>query len=411
MNIVIIGGGIGGLSLALSLHQRGFSCRVYETAPEIKPLGVGISLLPHAMRELAALGLESQLRDVAIEIRQHKFFNRYGQFIYSEARGNHAGYPYPDLGIHRGRLHMVLVKATSERMGSETILTNHRCQGVEQDSTGVTVSFTEFTTGKALPSVRGDIVIACDGINSVVRKQFYPDENLAYAGINMWRGVTRRKPIFDGHTYIRAGSIETGKMVIYPIIDNIDDQGNQWINWVAELRQPNIGMNDWNKSGKLEDFFHAYRDWHFDWLDVAKLITDTEQILEYPMVDRDPVERWTFGRVTLLGDAAHPMYPRGANGGAQAIIDARTLADLLTTMIDPLEALKTYEELRLEPTAKIVRTNREYPPDYINIKVDELTGGLPFTNIEDVISRGELERISEDYKKIAGFSRDAVRPV
>jgi 2-polyprenyl-6-methoxyphenol hydroxylase-like FAD-dependent oxidoreductase len=306
---------------------------------------------------------------------------------------------------------MVLVKATHERIGPDTIITNHRCQSVEQDSDGVTAFFTEMTTGKALPPVRGDIAIACDGINSVVRKQFYPDEKLAYGGINMWRGVTRRKAIFDGHTYIRAGSIDTGKMVIYPIIDNVDDQGNQLINWVAELGQPNMGMNDWSKAGKLEDFFYAYKDWHFDWLDVAKLITDADQILEYPMVDRDPVERWTFGRVTLLGDAAHPMYPRGANGGAQAIIDARTLADLLSTMNDPIEALRTYEKVRLEPTAKIVRTNREYPPDYINIKVDQLTGGLPFKNIDDVISRQELERISENYKKIAGFSHDAIRPV
>jgi 2-polyprenyl-6-methoxyphenol hydroxylase-like FAD-dependent oxidoreductase len=409
MNVIIIGGGIGGLSLALALEQRGLSCRVYESVPEIKPLGVGISLLPHAMREFAALGLESQLREVAIEIRRHSFFNRYGQFIYSEPRGNHAGYPYPDLGIHRGRLHMVLLKAAAERLGPDRIVTNHRCQGVEQDAEGVTASFTESSTGKTLPPVRGDISIACDGINSVVRKQFYPDEKLAYAGINMWRGVTRHNRIFDGHTYLRAGSIDTGKMVIYPIIDNIDDQGNQWINWVAELRQPNMGMNDWNKTGKLEDFFYAYKDWHFDWLDVAQLITDADQILEYPMVDRDPVERWTFGRVTLLGDAAHPMYPRGANGGAQAIIDARTLADLLAKMSDPVEALAAYEEARLEPTAKIVRTNREYPPDYINIKVDELTGGQPFKNIDDVISREELQRISENYKNIAGFSHDAVR--
>lgn len=409
MNVIIIGGGIGGLSLALALEQRGLPCRVYETAPELKPLGVGISLLPHAMREFAALRLETPLREAAIEIREHKFFNRYGQFIYSEPRGNHAGYPYPDLGIHRGQLHMVLLKAVTERLGAGSVITNHRCEGVEQDAEGVTVSFTETSTGKPLGAVRGDIAIACDGINSVVRKQFYPDEQLAYAGINMWRGVTRHKPIFDGHTYIRAGSIDTGKMVIYPIVDNIDAYGNQLINWVAELRQPNMGMNDWNKTGKLEDFFHAYQDWHFDWLDVAQLIMDASQILEYPMVDRDPVDRWTFGRITLLGDAAHPMYPRGANGGAQAVIDARTLADLLAKINEPVEALGAYEQARLNATAKIVRTNREYPPDYINIKVDELTGGRPFNNIDEVISREELKHISENYAKIAGFSHDAVR--
>jgi 2-polyprenyl-6-methoxyphenol hydroxylase-like FAD-dependent oxidoreductase len=197
-------------------------------------------------------------------------------------------------------------------------------------------------------------------------------------------------------------------MVIYPIIDNVDGQGNQLINWVAEVRMRDVGMNDWNKPGKLEDFFHVYKDWHFDWLDVAQLISHSEQILEYPMVDRDPVNEWTFGRITLMGDAAHPMYPRGANGGAQAVIDARTLADLLSQMSDPREALIAYEQARLEITANIVRANRQYPPDYINIKVDELTGGLPFKNIDDVISQEELRRIVENYARIAGYSREAV---
>ena len=408
MNVVIIGGGIAGLSLALALKQRGISSRVYESAPEIKALGVGISLLPHAMREFAALGLESRLRDVAVEIREQALFNRYGQLIYKELRGTFAGYPYPDLVIHRGRLHIVLYEAAREQLGAQNVQTNHRCVGVQQDSAGVTVSFVETTTGRQLEPVRGDIAVACDGVNSAVRKQFYPDEQLAFAGFNMWRGVTRHKPIFDGRTYMRVGSIETGKMVIYPIIDNVDGQGTQLINWVAEVRMSNVGMNDWNKPGKLEDFFHFYKDWRFDWLDVAMLISDSEQILEYPMVDRDPVDQWTFGRVTLMGDAAHPMYPRGANGGAQAVIDARTLADLLSRMTDAEEALVAYEKARLEPTANIVRANRQYPPDYINIKVDELTGGLPFKNIDDVISQEELRGIVENYAKIAGYSRDAL---
>jgi 2-polyprenyl-6-methoxyphenol hydroxylase-like FAD-dependent oxidoreductase len=198
-------------------------------------------------------------------------------------------------------------------------------------------------------------------------------------------------------------------MVIYPIVNNVDGEGNQLINWVAELRRPGAAMNDWHKPGKLEDFFDVYQDWHFEWLDVAKLIQDAEQILEYPMVDKDPLEAWTFGRVTLMGDAAHPMYPRGANGAAQAIIDSRTLADLLSHTSEPVEALVAYEEARLEVTAHIVRTNRQYPPDYINIKVDELTGGQPFQNIDDVISQAELKQISENYARIAGFSKEAVK--
>ncbi len=409
MDVLIVGGGVAGLTLSLALRQRGIASRVYESAPEIKPLGVGITLLPHAMRELSALGLEGRLREVAVEHREHVFYTRHGQFIYKEPRGKAAGYPYPELGIHRARLHMVLWNAATEQLGAERIVTNHRCIRVEQDDHGVKVHFKDATTGKDLPPVEGDIVVACDGINSAIRKQFYPEEQLAFGGINMWRGTKRRKPILDGHTYIRFGTIDTGKILIYPIIDNVDGQGNQLINWVAELRRSDVGMNDWNQPGKLEDFFDFYKDLRFDWLDVADLIAGSEQILEYPMVDRDPVTRWTFERVTLMGDAAHPMYPRGANGAAQGIIDARTLADLLSQTPDPLEALARYEQARLETTARIARTNRQQPPDYINMKVDELTGGRPFKNIDDVISQDELRRISEHYAQIAGFSREAVK--
>jgi 2-polyprenyl-6-methoxyphenol hydroxylase-like FAD-dependent oxidoreductase len=394
--------------LALGLKQRGLACRVYESAPEVRELGVGITLLPHAMREFTALGLEQALRAIGIENEVSVFFNRWGQFIYKEPRGKFAGYPFPELGVHRGKLHRVLYEAAVERLGADKVLTNHHCLAVEQDDGSATVRFKETSSGAPLPAVKADIVIACDGVNSTVRRQFYPDEKVAFAGINTWRGVTRRKPIFNGRTYMRVGSIETGKIVIYPIVDNVDGQGLQLVNWMAEIRQPDLGMNDWNKKGNLEDFFEIYKDWRFDWLDVAEMISSADQVLEYPMVDKDPVAQWTFGRITLLGDAAHPMYPRGSNGAAQAAVDARTLAELLSRTDDPRQALKDYEKARLEPTAKVVRTNREFPPDYINIKVDQLTGGQPFKNIDDVISQEELRAISENYKKIAGFSLDAL---
>lgn len=409
MKIIVIGGGIAGLTFALNLHERGLSCQVYESAPEIKPLGVGITLLPHAMREFCALGLEDRLREVAIENQESVFFNRHGQFIYREPRGKFAGYPYPELGIHRGKLHMVLLEAARERIGAANLSTNHHCTAVEQDANGVSVFFKKFTTGKQLDPIKGDIAIACDGVNSTVRRQFYPDEKIAFSGINTWRGVTRRKPILTGRTYMRIGSIETGKIVIYPIVDNVDGQGNQLINWMAEIRQSGEAMNDWNKPGKLEDLLPIYKDWRFDWLNVSELISTADQILEYPMVDKDPVDRWTFGRITLMGDAAHPMYPRGSNGAAQGAIDARTLAELLANTSDPVQALAAYEKARLQVTAKVVRTNREHPPDYINIKVDQLTGGKPFRSIDDVISQAELRQISEDYKRVAGFSLEALR--
>jgi 2-polyprenyl-6-methoxyphenol hydroxylase-like FAD-dependent oxidoreductase len=409
MQAIVIGGGIAGLALSLAMRERGLDCRVYEAVPEVKELGVGITLLPHATRELAALGLEPRIRQVAIENEQSAFFNRHGQFIYKEPRGKHAGYPFAEYGIHRGKLHRILFEAALEASGADRVLTNHRCVRVDQDERGVTVHFIETSTGRALPPVKGDIAIACDGINSTVRRHFYPEEKVAFAGINTWRGVTRRPPILGGRTYMRVGSIETGKMVVYPIVHDVDGSGNQLINWMAEIRQPNVSMNDWNKPGNLADFHALYADWRFDWLDAADMIAKADMVLEYPMVDKDPVERWTFGRATLMGDAAHPMYPRGSNGAAQAIIDARTLAELLRTTTDPVVALGAYETARLEATAKIVRTNREHPPDFINIKVDQLTGGKPFRHIDDVISQEELRKISEDYKKVAGFSLGSVK--
>ena len=338
--IIVIGGGIAGLSFALALKRRGIGCRVYESAPEVRELGVGITLLPHAMREFVALGLEERLRAVAIENAESVFFNRHGQFIYREPRGRHAGYPFPELGIHRGKLHRILYEVARGELGAENVLVDHHCTGIEQDARGVTAHFKSTASGEQRAPVRGAVAVACDGINSVVRRAFYPADRVAFAGINTWRGVTRRKPILTGRSYLRIGSVETGKMVIYPIVDNVDGEGNQLVNWMAEVRQTDVAMNDWNRPGRLEDFLPLYRNWRFDWLDVPELIRRADQVLEYPMVDKDPVAQWTFGRVTFMGDAAHPMYPRGSNGAAQAVIDARTLADLLARSQDVRAALQ-----------------------------------------------------------------------
>jgi 2-polyprenyl-6-methoxyphenol hydroxylase-like FAD-dependent oxidoreductase len=406
--VVVVGGGIAGLAFALSMHQRGLACDVYESVPQVKELGVGITLLPHAMRELSALGVQPQLEAVGIENLESVFFNRFGQFIYREPRGRHAGYPLPEIGIHRGKLHRILFEAALERLGPGRIHTGHRCAGLSQDEGGVTLNFIDVQ-GQALPPVRAAVAVACDGIHSAVRKQFYPQEKVAFAGINTWRGVTRHKPILTGKSYMRVGSIRTGKMVIYPIVDNIDGQGRQLINWMAEIEGSSQLMNDWNQGGKAEDFIAIFKDWTFDWLDVPALIRNADQILEYPMVDKDPVPQWTFGRITLMGDAAHPMYPRGSNGSAQALIDARTLAAELARGGDPVAALSAYEAQRREATAKVVLTNRSQPPDVINIRVEELSGDRPYRHIDDIISQDELRALSDNYKKIAGFSLDAVK--
>jgi 2-polyprenyl-6-methoxyphenol hydroxylase-like FAD-dependent oxidoreductase len=404
LNVAIVGGGICGLALALNLHRRGIGCRVYERVPEIKPLGVGITLLPHAMRELTALGLGEQLLAAGIENRESCFFNRFGQLIYKEPRGKYAGYDVPEVGIHRGRLHVILATAVRDRLDPDAIVTDHECAGLVQDEEGVTLHFRETSSGRGLDSVRASVVIACEGINSAIRKQYYPDDKLAFAGINSWRGITRRKPILDGKTYMRIGSIRTGKIVIYPIVDNVDEEGNQLINWMADIHRDTFEQNDWNKAGNLADFLPVYENWNFDWLDVAQMIRDSHQILEYPMVDKDPIDTWTFDRVTLAGDAAHPMYPRGSNGAAQSLIDARTLADALKSQPDARTALKAYETARVKAAANVVRTNRQFPPDFINTKVEELVGDKPFENLDSYISQDELRALSENYKRVAGFT-------
>ena len=408
MRIAIVGGGIGGLALALSLHRAGVACDVYEAAPEVREIGVGITLLPHAMRELALLGLQAPLEAAGIANLESVFCNRWGQFIYSEQRGRHAGYALPEIGLPRGRLHGIMYRAAMERLGAARIHLDHRCVGVAQDTHRAILRF-ETSAGEPLAPVEADVVVACDGVNSTVRREFYPHEKLAFGGINTWRGVTVHKPILTGKSYLRVGSIDTGKMVIYPIADNVDGQGNQLVNWVAEIRREGEPRNDWNKQGKPEDFVAIFEDWRFDWLDVPNLIRSAKSIFEYPMVDRDPVPRWTFGLVTLLGDAAHPMYPRGSNGSAQALIDARVLAELLVSASNAQEALTEYERLRVPPTTRIVETNRTVPPDFIIMKVDELTGGKPFANLDDVISQDELQQLSDEYKRIAGFSLEALK--
>jgi 5-methylphenazine-1-carboxylate 1-monooxygenase len=407
--IIIVGAGIGGLTLGLALHAAGIPCRIFESAPEIRPIGVGINLLPHATKEMAALGLEADLARAAIETKDATFFNRFGQLIYREPLGRAAGYDQPQFSIHRGDLQMILLDAFRKRAGSGRLVTNQHCTAVEQDEFGVTVHFSDGPGGVNRGAVRGRVAIACDGINSAVRKQFFPDEGEPrYSGVNMWRGVTRWKPMLSGASLVRAGWLSHGKMVIYPIRDAGAD-GLQLINWVAEIETPVYRKRDWNRPGSLDDFIGAFADWHFDWLDVPAFIRAADSVLEFPMVDQDPLPRWTFGRVTLLGDAAHPMVPRGSNGAGQAILDARVLTSALLENDDPAAALASYEKQRLEATTRIVLTNRTNPPDALLREVFERTHDRPFKAIDDVISRDEIAALSEGYKRIAGYSKDALR--
>ncbi len=411
MEVIIVGAGIGGLTFALTLHRAGIPATVFESAPQIRPLGAGINILPHASKELGELGLEPELSHHAVETREAVFFNRFGQLIYREPLGRAAGYASPQFSIHRADLHDVLFDACRQRLGPERIRLGWKCLQFDQDSGGAIVHCIDPATGASLPAQRADAVVGCDGLHSVIRKQLHPGEGEPrYSGANMWRGVTAWAPFLSGASMVRAGWLANGKLVIYPIRNNIDEQGRQLVNWVAEIETPKYrDQRDWNRPGKLEDFIGAYADWHFDWLDVPALLRATETILEFPMIDQDPLPWWTQGRVTLLGDAAHPMLPRGSNGAGQAILDARALADALAQHgNDAAAALKDYEARRLAPTTNVVLANRSNPPDAINREVYLRTGDKPFARIEDVIGGDELRAMSESYQRVAQFDRKAL---
>lgn len=404
-DVLIVGGGIGGLTLALSLHQAGISCRVFEAAPEVQPLGVGINILPHGMRELCELGLQDALTAMAIETRELAFYSRHGQFIYKEPRGRHAGYDWPQLSIHRADLHKVLLDATVERLGTDAVRLDHRCLKAEQDSADVTLHF-----DKSEPQ-RGKIAVGCDGIHSALRWQLYPDQGPPkYSGVNMWRGAVRWPAFLSGDTMVSTGWMTVGKTVIYPVRPGTPETGGlPLINWVAEIERPEAVRQDWTGRGRLSDMMPAFAGLKFDWLDISGMIESTEEILEYPMVDRDPLPRWTFGRLTLLGDAAHPMYPRGSNGAGQAIVDARHLTGQIRKLGATADALQSYEAVRGPATAKVVLTNRSDPPDAILREVWQRSGGQRFERIDDVISAAELQAISDRYKKVAGFDRESLK--
>ena len=402
-DIVVVGAGIAGLVLALELHDAGIPCRVYESVTEIRALGVGINVLPHASAILGQLGLERELTAASVLTEESVFFTRFGQLAYREPAGRSAGFPDPQYSIHRGDLQAVLLSAVRERLGPEAVLIGHTCTGA-RDEGGVAVA--EFRTADGEPvRVTGDAVIACDGVNSVIRRQLHPEEGKPrYSGVTMWRGVTLWEPFLSGASMVRVGWLDKGKLVIYPIRNNDDAQGRQLVNWVAEREVPQRTERDWTRQGELADFADAYADWHFDWLDVPAFLEATDAVLEYPMVDQEPLAWWTAGRVTLLGDAAHPMLPRGSNGAGQAILDARALRRALVEEADVPTALQIYERTRRPATAAVVRTNRTNPPDAILREVSRRSGDRPFTRIEDVISNEELAAISNGYKNVAGYA-------
>jgi len=416
--IVIAGAGVGGLVTALALHAAGLTnIHIYEASHQLTTLGVGINVQPSAVLILRNLGLLEALEKTAIKTQELNFYNRHGDAILSEKRGVAAGYLVPQFSIHRGDFQMLLLSAVKERLGEECVHLGHSLSKYEQNDKSVTAFFVnrhDFSPAE-IPEVTGDVLIAADGINSTARKLLYPEEGPPrFSGRMLWRGCLERDPYLTGASMVWAGHADQ-KFIAYPISQRSANKSLSLVNWIAELRiraKDDLDLTppktDWTRAVPKEVFAGPFAEWKCGGLEMKELIEKTDKVYEFPMSDRDPVERWSFGRLTLLGDAAHAMYPIGSNGASQAIIDAESLAKHLSTSLDDVEgALKAYELERLPPTAKIVMANRANGPDHV-LQLAEERAPDGFDNVYDVIPKEELEGVGKVYKAIAGFEMDSV---
>lgn len=411
--VVISGGGIAGLVLALTCHQIGVPALILESARELRPLGVGINLQPNATRELFELGLEPEARACGVETKGYGFYTKFGHEIWVEPRGLGAGYRFPQLSVHRGELQMALYRVAIQRLGPDRVRQANRVVGYRNrsDATGdwVEVEVEARATGR-VTTVEGSVLIGADGLNSAVRAQIAPDQPPPHwGGAIMWRGATRGTPFGDGASMALIGHDDV-RFVTYPITETDPETGEALINWLAELRQdPGDGrwhqQGGWNRPARAEDFLDHFVDWRFGWVDAPELITSTEEIFEYPMIDRDPLDRWRDGRVTLIGDAAHVMFPVGSNGASQAVVDGRKLGRAFLDHGVSVEALDAYEAELLPATAQMVLRNRGQGPDAVMQWVEDRSGGV-FDDLYDVVSYQELADHAAKYKGVAGLSVD-----
>ena len=404
MKIAIIGGGIGGLCCALSLHAAGFrDISIYEAASANNELGVGINLLPHAVRELDELGLLDELYQCAVPTGELSYLTQRGQMVWSEPRGLAAGYHWPQFSIHRGKLLNILYRAVSKQLGEARLHYDHRLESFHHERNNSVSA--HFVAGKNNLDLECDLLIACDGVHSTIRAQLFPHEGgPIWNGTTMWRGITEARPFRDGKTMIVAGRF-IHRVIVYPISLASQDGDSVQVNWVAEKKvneSQSMPKQDWQHEVAKEEVLNAFREFDFPFLSMPQLIDEAETIFKYPMVDRDPLETWHHGHVTLLGDAAHPMYPVGSNGASQAILDARTLAYSLGTEQTIDAGLRAYDAIRRPATSAVVHANRKIGPEQC-IELAEQRAPQGFTDIEQVVSHQELETIALKYKQIAGF--------
>lgn len=409
MRVLVVGAGIGGLTTALTLHAAGVESSVVDASTHLTSLGVGINLLPHAVRVLTALGLGGELADTGIPTAESVHFDRHGGRIWGEPRGTALGYRWPQYSIHRGELQMLLLRAVRDRLGAGAVRAGVAFEAFDDAGATLRVTLRDRASGTAATEVV-DALVGADGIKSRVRAQLHPGEpGPLWNGVRMWRGVTAGAPFLTGRTMAVAGCNATTKLVVYPISRAAERRGAALLNWVAEVRLPDgaAGAADWNRVGRLDDVLPHYRDWRFDWMDVPALLAGCPTILEYPMVDRDPLPFWGRGAVTLLGDAAHPMYPIGSNGASQTVLDAEALAARLAAADDPAAGFAAYEAERRETVNAIVLANRDMPADRILHTVSQ-RAPHGFTRIEDVLTAAELSGIEDAYRRTSATDVAAV---
>lgn len=406
--VLIAGGGIGGLATALTLHQIGVPCRVYEAVPELKPLGVGINLQPNGVRELYDLGIGAQALDgIGIDTREWALVGRNGAQIYAEPRGTEAGYAWPQYSVHRGKLQMLLYDAVVDRLGAEAVVTGARVTGYEATGGGVRVTLARPDGTVFQDEAR--LLIGADGIHSAVRAQMHPGQPpINWGGAIMWRGTTRARPIRTGASFVGLGG-SRHRLVFYPI-SQPDGDGLAEINWIAEVTVDNADgwtSGDWNRKVSPQDVAAHFEGWSFDWIDVPALIAGAGDVWEYPMIDRDPVATWVDGPVALLGDAAHAMYPTGSNGATQAIVDARVLGACLVDHGVGEAALAAYDARLCAPISEVVLRNRGAGPFGLLSLVEDRCGGT-FDDIDTVVPAAERAQFMATYKSAAGFAMDAL---
>jgi 2-polyprenyl-6-methoxyphenol hydroxylase-like FAD-dependent oxidoreductase len=404
--VIIAGGGIGGLATALTLHQIGVPCTVFESVRDMRPLGVGINMQPNAVRELYDLGFsEADLDRVGLPAREWALVGLNGNDIYSEPRGLLAGYNWPQYGVHRGQFHVLLHEKLVERSGPQTVRLGSRVTGYRKNADGGVTALVQRADG-ATSEETGALLIGADGIHSAIREQMHPAQPpIHWGGAVMWRGTTWAKPIRTGSSFVGLGT-HRQRIVFYPISHPDPKTGLSMINWIAEVTMDSA--EGWKQSGwfrqvSVREFLHHFASWIWDWLDVPVLIKQADAVFENPMIDRDPAPTWRDGPVLLLGDAAHAMYPTGSNGGSQAIIDARVLGAAIVEHGVTPEALAAFDEKLREPISKLILRNRGAGPFGLLAIVDERCGGT-FDNIDDVIPPQERTEFMAGYRAAAGFA-------